>query len=146
MPRMQNTGSWKSMKACLWCGFFLCAVGWQGRPDTSYPSLHTSWPSRHGFNAPYSWSQSEGISTWCVVCTSHSDPCICMLFFWFAMQWRWTIDINCGLLFEFQGKAFFGVLFVGTHGGMPLHHAAKRGLDKTVRVLLDKGGKPVTSP
>ncbi|CAK9218263.1 unnamed protein product [Sphagnum jensenii] len=31
----------------------------------------------------------------------------------------------------------------GTHGGMPLHHAAKRGLDKTVRVLLDKGADPL---
>ncbi len=29
---------------------------------------------------------------------------------------------------------------IGTHGGMPIHHAAKRGLDKTVRVLLDNGG------
>ncbi|CAK9216225.1 unnamed protein product [Sphagnum troendelagicum] len=31
----------------------------------------------------------------------------------------------------------------GTHGGMPLHHAAKRGLDKTVRVLLDNGADPL---
>ncbi|CAM6019708.1 unnamed protein product [Sphagnum balticum] len=33
----------------------------------------------------------------------------------------------------------------GTHGGMPIHHAAKRGLDKTVRVLLDNGADPLAA-
>lgn len=28
----------------------------------------------------------------------------------------------------------------GTYGGYPLHHAAKRGLDKTVLLLLSRGG------
>lgn len=31
-------------------------------------------------------------------------------------------------------------LDAGTHGGYPLHHAAKRGLDKTVLLLLSRGG------
>lgn len=29
----------------------------------------------------------------------------------------------------------------GAHGGFPLHHAAKRGLDKTVLLLLSRGGR-----
>lgn len=28
----------------------------------------------------------------------------------------------------------------GSYGGYPLHHAAKRGLDKTVLLLLSRGG------
>eukprot|EP00249_Psilotum_nudum_P022069 c28361_g1_i1 orf=545-2047(+) len=31
----------------------------------------------------------------------------------------------------------------GTHGGFPLHHAAKRGLDKTVSLLLSRGANPL---
>ncbi|KAL2652516.1 hypothetical protein R1flu_020644 [Riccia fluitans] len=31
----------------------------------------------------------------------------------------------------------------GTHGGFPLHHAAKRGLDKTVLLLLSRGADPL---
>lgn len=31
----------------------------------------------------------------------------------------------------------------GTHGGFPLHHAAKRGLDKTVTLLLSRGANPL---
>jgi len=29
---------------------------------------------------------------------------------------------------------------VGSHGGTPLHHAAKRGLDQAVNLLLSNGG------
>lgn len=29
---------------------------------------------------------------------------------------------------------------LGRHAGTPLHHAAKRGLDQTVKVLLARGG------
>lgn len=32
----------------------------------------------------------------------------------------------------------------GAHGGTPLHHAAKRGLDKTVIMLLSHGANPLT--
>lgn len=31
----------------------------------------------------------------------------------------------------------------GVHGGTPLHHAAKRGLDKTVTMLLSRGANPL---
>eukprot|EP00250_Pteridium_aquilinum_P015995 c22879_g1_i1 orf=338-1873(-) len=31
----------------------------------------------------------------------------------------------------------------GTHGGYPLHHAAKRGLDKTVTLLISRGANPL---
>lgn len=31
----------------------------------------------------------------------------------------------------------------GTHGGLPLHHAAKRGLEKTVNLLLSNGADPL---
>ncbi|KAJ7552569.1 hypothetical protein O6H91_06G060600 [Diphasiastrum complanatum] len=33
----------------------------------------------------------------------------------------------------------------GTHGGTPVHHAAKRGLDKTVVLLLGRGADPLQS-
>lgn len=32
------------------------------------------------------------------------------------------------------------ILLVGGRGGTPLHHAAKRGLEPTVRLLLSCGG------
>lgn len=37
-------------------------------------------------------------------------------------------------------------LVAGTHGGYPLHHAAKRGLDKTVLLLLSRGGTLFVTP
>jgi len=33
----------------------------------------------------------------------------------------------------------------GRHAGTPLHHAAKRGLENTVKLLLSHGGKCLSS-
>lgn len=42
-------------------------------------------------------------------------------------------------MLEFWGHFF--ISDAGTHGGFPLHQAAKRGLDKTVLLLLSRGGE-----
>ena len=56
------------------------------------------------------------------------------------------MQIQCNLrkhLYLISVANWFEVGYVcdaGSYGGYPLHHAAKRGLDKTVLLLLSRGG------